>query len=329
MFGHNQAGDSYLSAERKGRGTPLTLSQRQEVLEMARQYRAHLRSLQASDWSEWPLHAFEKNPPAMPQPVFDHLLVDEAQFFAPVWLRLLLAGLKPGGHLFLCADPTQGFLRRRTSWNELGLDVRHRSHRLEKPYRSTRAILEFARAFYRRRQPEDDEPLNLPSSEWMQTIEPGTPPILQRGGSHQEQITRLLHELRELRARGLPLADVLVVAAGRDAFEHHIVDQLNTQLGPDTAALMKEAAPPDTGAGVVHLMAATGLERPIVFLLGLDDLATEETNPLLSPEERRSKAHDHTRLIYVGLTRAIEKLVIYSSHPQLRSAFGAEAAGTE
>ncbi len=46
--------------------------------------------------------------------------------------------------------------------------MRNRSHRLEKPYRSTRAILEFARAFYQRRQPDDDEPLNLPSNEFDQ-----------------------------------------------------------------------------------------------------------------------------------------------------------------
>lgn len=325
MFSHNQAGDSYLTAVRKGRGISLTVAQRSDVLDLARRYRDHLRAIQASDWSEWPLHILEQNAEALKQPLFDHLLVDEAQFFAPVWLRLLLSVLRPGGHLFLCADPTQGFLRRRMSWNELGLDVRHRSHRLEKPYRSTRAILEFARAFYQRRQPDDDEPLNLPSNECMQTIELGTPPIVQRGGSHQEQITRLMNELHEMRAQGVSLGDVLVVAAGRDQFDKQIVDQLNAQLGAGSAALMKDPHTSEFSTGVVHLMAATGLERPIVFLLGLDDLAAEETNPTLTTEERLGKQLEHTRLIYVGLTRAMSKLVIYTSNVRLRCAMGVES----
>lgn len=322
MFAHDQAGESYLSAARKGRGTPLTTTQRREMLTLAQHYRAFLRSKQTSDWSEWPLLALEQNPPSLLQPQFDHLLIDEAQFFAPVWLRLLLLGLKPGGHLFLCADPTQGFLRRRLSWQELGLDVRQRSHRLDRPYRSTRAILEFARSFYQRRQPQDDEPLNLPSPEWIESIEPGTPPIVQPAGSHQDQITRLIREIRTLQERRIPLDDILIVAAGRDQFEKHIVNQLNAKLGPGTATLLKDDPPPHASIGVVHLMAATGLERPIVFLVGIDDLAADESNPLLTPEERLSKSFDHTRLIYVGLTRAMEKLVIYSSHPHLRTALG-------
>jgi superfamily I DNA/RNA helicase len=59
-------------------------------------------------------------------------------------------------------------------------------------------------------------------------------------------------------------------------------------------------------------MAATGLERPIVFLLGADDLFDTEEDPRLSPEEKREKIRDHTRLIYVALTRAMERLVIFT-----------------
>jgi len=56
-------------------------------------------------------------------------------------------------------------------------------------------------------------------------------------------------------------------------------------------------------------MAATGLERPVVFILGCDDLLASEANPLLTEEEHRQ---DHTRQIYVGITRAMERVVIYA-----------------
>lgn len=312
MCDHALADEHYLAAERKGRGTRLSSRQRRELLELLRRYRAHLRQSQRADWSEWPLTVRETSPSSPAGEQFDHLLIDEAQFFAPVWLDLLRAALKPGGHLFLCADPTQGFLKRRLSWSALGLDVRSRSHKLEKPYRSTRAILEFARDFYRSRLSEDDEPLNLPAPEWLEVLEPGVPPVIQPGGAGQDQLRHLTHELKTLREGGVPPGHILILVAGRALNAPAVIQHLNARLGASTASSVRDAAAPADSIGVAHLMAATGLERPVVFLLGCDDLIAAESNPLLTDEERAERRLDHTRQIYVGITRGMERVVIYS-----------------
>ncbi len=326
MLDHGLVDGAYLTAVRRGRGTRLSRNQRRELLELLGRYRVHLRATGKADWSEWPLAIRENLPEAGFVGRYDHLLIDEAQFFAPVWLDLLRGALKPSGHLFLCADPTQGFLRRRESWSTLGLDVRNRSVRLEKPYRSTRAILEFAKRFYERRLPAEDESLNLPSAVLLETLEAGARPVLRPGGPGQDQLSRIGQELRQLRAAGIPPDHVLVLVAGRTFSVEQVVRHLNTRLGPRSAVPVTDAGNGTDSTGVAHLMAATGLERPIVFLLGLDDLAAEEANPTLSEDERGEKWHDHTRQIYVGLTRAMERLVIYSSDPRLGNAFGAGAA---
>jgi len=329
IFDHALADESYLSVERKGRGTPLSKNQRREILDLLLRYRAFLSATRRADWAEWPLAVKERRGWAVDRERFDHILIDEAQFFAPVWLDLLRRALKPGGHFFLCADPTQGFLRRRLSWSDMGLEMRNRSSRLERPYRSTRAILEFARGFYQRRLPEDDEPLNLPAPEWMEALEPGLTPIIQAAGPKQDQLARLVEEIRSLRENGSPLENVMILVAGREFSERTVMETLNKKLGANTVSLIKDAAAPDNSAGVAHLMASTGLERPIVFLLGLDDLAAEESNPRLEAEERSEKIRDNTRQIYVGLTRAMERLVIYTSSPAMRSAMGvADAPGS-
>ncbi|MDF1811546.1 MAG: DUF2075 domain-containing protein [Verrucomicrobiales bacterium] len=314
MFDHGLVDESYLTKERKGRGTGLRESHRREMLALARDYRTYLREAGNSDWSEWPLSVWEERENLLEKAAgFDHLLIDEAQFFAPIWLDLLIQRLNPGGHLFLCADPTQGFLRRRMSWAQVGLSVRNRSHRLDRPYRSTREILNFAARFYRSRLPEDEEPLNLPSPEWLEAVEVGTPPTVLPGGSGEDQIQRLLTELRAFRNEGGELADVLLLIAGRKIKTISVVDRLNRELGENAAAEIKNDFFPDSSAGVSHLMAATGLERPIVFLLGIDELVEEEGNPGLGEDERQEIIRDHTRQIYVGLTRAMERLVIFSS----------------
>lgn len=322
IFDHALADDSYLTVERKGRGTRLSKNQRRQILDLLLRYRAHLSATGRGDWAEWPLAVKERRSWAVERERFDHILIDEAQFFAPVWLELLRRALKRGGHFFLCADPTQGFLRRRLSWSDMGLDMRNRSSRLERPYRSTRAILEFARAFYQRRLPDDDEPLNLPAAEWMEALEPGVVPLVQAAGPRQDQLARLVNELHSLRKNGCPLENVMILVAGREFPERLITDTLNKKLGEGTAALIKDSSARCDSAGVAHLMASTGLERPIVILLGVDDLAAEESNPRFETEEQAEKIRDNTRQIYVGLTRAMERLVIYTSNPAMRYALG-------
>lgn len=323
MCDHNLVSEAYLTVERKGRGTRLNTSQRSEMLHLLTRYRVYLRQAKLVDWSEWPLSVCENPPHSLSNERFDHLLIDEAQFFAPVWLSLLRRALRTGGHLFLCADPTQGFLHRRLSWTQVGLDARHRSHRLERPYRSSRAILAFARDFYKSRLPDDDEPLNLPSPEWLETLEAGTPPIVQPAGPRQDQLARLTSELRQLRSNDIPFGHILILVGGRGFHVSDVVEHLNRDLGAGSAASMKDDGSGPDSIGVAQLMAATGLERPIVFMLGLDDLAAEEANPTLEEDERAEKRLAYTRQIYVGITRAMERLVIYTSHPALQAAFGA------
>lgn len=97
-------------------------------------------------------------------PLYDFILIDEAQFFAPIWMRLLQKALiLRSGHLFLVADPTQGFLGRGASWRSLGLDARGHTHHLRKSYRTTREIMQFATLLYRLRlEDEKDEDILAP-----------------------------------------------------------------------------------------------------------------------------------------------------------------------
>ena len=124
-----------------------------------------------------------------------------------------------------------------------------------------------------------------------------------------------------LRENGVPLSAVLVLIAGRELRTDDVVLHLQKRLGNAAVALVKDEHADPEALGVAHLMAATGLERPIVFLLGADALVAEECNPLLDAEERIEKIRDATRQIYVGLTRAMERLVIYASHPRLLEVF--------
>lgn len=90
---------------------------------------------------------------------YDHVLIDEAQFFAPSWFQAVRLAMCERSSLFLCADPNQGFMKNRLSWKSVGLDVSGRTtKKLRRSYRTTQAILASANrilAQYAQGDPDD------------------------------------------------------------------------------------------------------------------------------------------------------------------------------
>ena len=103
--------EEYLAVDRRGRGFPLNAEQRQCVFDALQAYQLSLEKKGALDWSDVPRLLWQVSENGQVKfPEYDIILIDEAQFFAPLWMRLIQKLLDPhNGHLFLVADPTQGF----------------------------------------------------------------------------------------------------------------------------------------------------------------------------------------------------------------------------
>jgi superfamily I DNA/RNA helicase len=91
----------------------------------------------------------------------------------------------------------------------------------------------------------------------------------------------------------------------------------SSAVGLDVRSRSHKLEMPYRSIGVTHLMATAGLERPVVFILGGDDLPACEANPQLTEEELADLRQDHTRQIYVGITRTMERVVIYADRIEL------------
>jgi superfamily I DNA/RNA helicase len=234
------------------------------------------------------------------------LLVDEAQFFAPLWVTILQKLLKPqNGHLFVVADPTQGFLGRGASWKSLGLQARGRSQQLRHSYRTTREILEFASLFYRLRLTEENEEdilapdlLNMPN---------GALPEMIALTSVQDEVNRVANEVEAFVRKGYPRKHLLVLHANGQGVRS-LKAAINRRLGPNAAIDPKDTFPGDY-IRITTLNAGAGLESPIVFLVGLRELFEEEQSLRLSDDEREALIRDNTRKIYMAATRAGQRLV--------------------
>ncbi|MFC7337662.1 UvrD-helicase domain-containing protein [Haloferula chungangensis] len=310
--------DEYLALERSGRMKGLSGERRRALWDLLERHRDEMKRANESDWHEQALR-FRKHARCHPELLrkYEFIFIDEAQFFAKVWFEPVLASLAPGGQLFMAADPTQGFLKRRESWAAAGIDVRGRSNRLGRPYRSTRGILEFARDMVEQRRqlhPEATDDLDPPSDDDLEMVgEAGeTPQILHLGP--QAALKRLGELVSELRDDSPQLRGSILVLHADSSASWSTANFLRQKLGPDEIANLDDRTPPPTDpfCSVARLNSATGLEAAVVFLLGVDRLLEAEGDPRLDPEARAERAADHTRLLYMAATRAGRRLVIFS-----------------
>jgi superfamily I DNA/RNA helicase len=298
----------YLVVDRRGRGFSLTAEQRHKMYDAMLAYQKSLRDRQDLDWGDVPRRIWQSMEQGRLQfPQYDVILVDEAQFFAPLWIKIIQRVINPrNGHLFLVADPTQGFLGRGASWKSFGLDARGRTHHLRYSYRTTREIMQFATLLYRLRLAEEKEEdilapdlLNMPNGAFPQII-----PLT----SSQDEITRIANEVENFVRQGCPRKDLLLLHTEGQGV-NSLIQAINDRLGKDAAIDPKDTYPGDY-VRVTTLNAGAGLESPIVFLSGVRQLFEEEQSLRLSDDERETLVRDNTRKLYMAATRAGQRLVL-------------------
>lgn len=307
--------EAYLTADRAGRGFGLNSGQRERVFDAIIAYNRLLQETGQADFGDLPRRLWRRlleQPDTLPR--YDIVLIDEGQFFAPIHFEIIKQVLTPRtGHLFIVADPTQGFMRRGQSWLASGLSVRGHTQRLTTSYRTTNEILRFASAFYQARLPGDDEACIGQSAQATPT---GSSPQIVSLASEQDETARVINEIRALFADGVPLDQVLVLHADwRGARE--MLTRLRATFGAAFAIRAHDRAAVGQ-VRVCALDAATGLESPIVFVMGAHKLIEAEASVRLSADEQAERRRANTRRLYMAMTRAGQRLVLtYVGEPPL------------
>jgi len=189
----------------------------------------------------------------------------------------------------------------------MGLTVRGRSHTLQRSYRTTREILNFATIFFRLRQPTADPEEDILSADLMD-MPGGAFPSLIPLDRPQDEITRIANEIAGLSKEGFPLGKILVLHDNWQGVEQ-LLTALRSRLGPNSAQDAKKQMPGEY-VRVTTLNAGAGLEAPIVFLAGLRELFEKEQSVRISEEERENLIRDNTRKIYMAITRAGQRIVV-------------------
>jgi superfamily I DNA/RNA helicase len=304
----------YLEMERQGRGFSIQQSQRkllwilyEKAMERVRSHKkGYLASLYIRELCFDPqLNDKLKK--------YDHILLDEAQFFFPSWLELVKKSLNRDGQLFMCADPNQGFLKSKLSWKSIGLNVRGRTKKLSYSYRTTIEILSAANALLELLK-ENSEDYLKPDFEKM---EHGNKPKVIYSRTLQDEIQRFLNELKFCIQYGdIPLHQIMILCS--DSYSPWgLKKMIEGHVGAGSVANYMDKADIENLTGdkmkLVTINSCTGMESGMTFVLGAGDLLNKHRNLDLLEDEKDIVRSESYRKLYVAMTRAGQRLVVFST----------------
>ncbi|HFC92918.1 MAG TPA: hypothetical protein ENJ51_08920 [Leucothrix mucor] len=300
----------YLRVDRSGQAYSLGEEMRERLWHAVLDFDAELNARHIMLWADLPRQLWrDMQDGKINIEQYDHVLVDEAQYFAPIWFALIKKAIKPEtGQLFMVADPDQGFLNRNLSWKETGIDLRNRTFRLQKNYRSNPIILKVADDFRFNRLPDEADHMLVDIS--CNGVPPADciAPTLLHFHNKKDEKNRLLSEIHKLLQQGVAAQDILIL----DAASFNVRPLLQTvknALGTP-ACILTDPYWNEDALRICELEAATGIESPIVFITGLQALFDKENSAKIGDRERHTLAIENTRKLYMGMTRASQKLVL-------------------
>ena len=306
----------YLRVRRPGRGVALDRSKRAAVWKAMERYRDRSADLGVTSFDEQLALAAawldQEATLGTPRP-FRHVLVDEAQDLTPAHLQLLRALVEPGpDDLFLAEDSHQRIYGKKITLSHYGIQVRGRSRRLTRNYRTTRQNLDVAFGILDPGTYEDMEG----QAEEHHYVSPrsGPEPLLLHATDRADELSKaaeLLTVWLEQDRDSEDSAPETIAILVRDRYQRDAVVNGLAQQGLEARAVDREAA--GRGRPVVMTMhRAKGLEfrKVLLFDVSINAIPRSLRDQQYSDADGDDALLRERSLLYVAATRARDQLAI-------------------
>lgn len=244
----------------------------------------------------------------IPRAQYAAVLIDEGHDLEDEWLKLIVQMIDPSSNsLLLLYDDAQAIYtkgdRRKVSFEALGIKARGRSTILKLNYRNTLEILTVAKAFadsllFEQAADEDAAPLIEPSSVGRR----GQVPMLVRAKSLSQEAEIISEQVLDEVGNGRSLDDIGILYRSSEVSE--VIERQFRKLKipyrvGHTTAQKKALYDGNPAIKMVSMHSSKGLEFSSVYIPGVDYL------PKHGEDEQ-----DESRLLYVAMTRATDRLIL-------------------
>ncbi|MFE7214971.1 UvrD-helicase domain-containing protein [Streptomyces sp. NPDC057611] len=303
--------DAYRTASRRGRGSALSQSKRDQLWPAVELFEQMLRDQRVTTYLKVCARAADLL--AASAPTHDHVVVDEAQDLHPVQWRVLRAAVAAGNDdLFITGDPHQRIYDSRVSLGSLGISVTGRTHRLRINYRSTEEILGWSTGILSPVTVDDLGGEGADSLAGYRSLLHGRRPQADGYGSEQAEVTMLVERVEAWIAQGIRPSEIGVCARF-----NVLLDKAYDKLTAAGVPVVRVKDNPGSGVDGVRLAtmhAMKGLEFRCVAVLGATasavPFAREVTSADVDPLQHDSDLLRERCLLFVACTRAREALTV-------------------
>jgi len=247
----------------------------------------------------------------IPRAQYGAVMIDEGHDFEPEWLKLVTQMVDPiTDSLLLLYDDAQSIYRKSRaldfSLSSVGIKATGRTSILRLNYRNTREILHFACAFasqFLGTKAADDDHIPMVHPETGGASGPG--PAFRQFATLNDEIAYATRCIESWHARGDFLGDIAVICMHTDhgkRIAHHLQSRGIPHLLMSDRISKRAYDPRKSQVNILTVQSSKGLEFRSVILIGLGQIDTSET-----------EAAQSLKLLYVGMTRAKEHLMLTAS----------------
>jgi len=295
--------EDYANTPRSGRTVSLNKTQRQAIWKLRSHLHQSLADQGLETWMQVRNRALALS--ADNAPVYDAVIIDEAQDLPPNTLRFLTQICCDPSRLFITADANQSIYGNSFRWSDVHQDLKFigRTGILRVNHRTTREINEAAHDYLQASILDEDAPDR-------QYIHTGPAPAVRAVADKQTEANLLAQFCRSATREFRVGMGACAILTPTEKAGKNIAGQL-TYLGIKAQFMgSRELDLNSKSVKVLTLKAAKGLEFPIVAIAGF----LESKFPYIpkgTPEQAKTEILlRERRTLFVGMTRAMRALLV-------------------
>lgn len=305
--------EAYREVARLGRKTRLSEARREVLWRIFEQVRDDLDSQGVITAARMFTHLAEVL--AAKPPVFQHVVVDEAQDVSVAQLKFLAAigGGGPNG-LFFAGDLGQRIFQQPFSWLSLGVDIRGRSKTLRVNYRTSHQIRTHADRLLGPQVADIDG--NIEDRSHTVSVFNGPPPVIETFDGAEGESAAVGARLAAWTAEGIQPNEIAVFVRSDEQIPR--AQAAVTASGLDAQILDERVATATGKVSISTMHLAKGLEFRAVVVMACDDeiLPLQERIEAVGDDADLEEIYNTERhLLYVACTRARDHLYVTGIDP--------------
>lgn len=316
--------ESYLKADRTGRGRRLNGLDRKKLWPVWEEYRALLNE---GGWREVQ-DLYRDATAALAQqgqiPRYRAIIIDEGQDFSSQAYSMIRSMLPPSRNdLFIVGDAHQRIYGRKTVLSNCGIKITGRSYKLKVNYRTTKETYQYASSILTGLDFDDLDGQEDTLGK-CQSITSGPSPEIKLFSNFREEQQKILSLLSKMKDANIPLESICIVGRTNEIIEDFA--SVFEEKGVDFYKISRSTALDNRKRGVrlATMHRVKGIEFDYVILVSVcagivpaDSILSVQENEI----DRQNVLQKERSLLYVALTRA-RKAIFITGYEKLSPLLG-------